>query len=1517
MPYFSPDDKFFRELLTEYKRTKSFDKSRIRQDLTKEEAVSSDYRGREVYELIQNAEDQNSEYVSITLDSRNSTLVVANGGRDCESFSEGGFSSIMMSDMSPKFLSKRQYIGHKGLGFRSLLNWSDEICIESSGVRCSFSREIAREYWKEISEVLDSPELVRKHEEFARNFSHGCPVAMLSIPRVERAEPSDDSARIIIKYRKESHQSIIDQLDSLSGKVLLFLKNIKRIDLTIDSDRHAISIGEESRVSEHIFHATTKDRQHPEGQKWCIHRTGGDLGKDKKYEIAIAYDAATEESGRYVYSFFPTRVPLDKPFVLHATFDLNSSRNGINESDDNDLMQGYIADAVVAFSEYLASLDAGCLKGWTYYRLLSFPSDFLPITSRRLIDRRDGARVFPTVGHGYLELESTLRYSESLASFLASHEDDRLAGLSSHLAKGYAEEDIESKDYDDELGEIINGYSAQLNNDPVRAELIYAVADVERCSPMRLLVDESGKIIERNAYINVGEGIRYLPDELKVRYVREDLITKLIGLYKIPGDRKSSRRQLLHRLTRNKCVDVSELDITALRSRILTYTGKMDVKGFKQLMFALFVRTEYSRNDDDRINLLFVEEKFNVLSVDGKHLFPSELLLCDGRSTVPAKWRLLGNIDNWVQWFNEFKALLKIDDERIVVDADMVRDFFLAKIGVSESIPMSYRLMDGGADPYIAEYSAAHNSENAPVAFRNFYSHNRFKAVKPEYLDYLVAERGMSLSDVIRMILNDKAVCAQLYNRTLHYQHYSLRSEIVAVSYPLYLLRQHKVFSCLRHYVVSEHMYLLHDDGIESQLNTLSDDPNIAHFLVLLGARVRMSELSLSELYDVLLSLPERNLKKGIQKIYKIVREAINRKRDGEEFRKHAETFASDGRVYARCHDQLGIYDVKDTYYWDNDQLPRRILDSKPKLEIGNRVGEESVKAIFGVRLAKEIVLTITYKTPNSVLTEELQRHIGERVRYLLAYRLHNSRDINNDKEKSNIAGLLRTIRVNVHTECRYANDGMELSLAPGDMISTDKEFHVLSCMSSVEDAMKQPSFCENITEAICIMLKVTGSEMANCFRRILKDSLDENNYVARKEISKEEWADVDKALGLSDFEKRLWVEVSKNIRVDMDRLPMLNGREKSRYLRDILPDIVVPDSMGDVSDLSGRELHGLLGSLGLDDVSFLAPDCLLDYYAGLAKSLHSEYEKSFERHAYIDTVENGKHPYSFFDRCQDFKSSQWYMPAIERLSAKVVNEDEIHTILATEAKKRFCIELDKDVTRNDDFKVDLRQEYEEILWANNLDRSNIDRRILSLALFEGHAELFDREIKKYVTAVPDLVTPAREGDKTILEIVYAEASNKPVPKGNGNGNHGGGGGHTEGFTPESHKILSGRKAEEAVLKSLQDKPEKYTCVKGVSGNLDAVNGNDNLHYDIEYKLVGSVDKRYLEVKSMSGDKIIMTAPEYDFARNNEFYDLAIVHGGRIIMLQAPFVNTDGHAALKASPDSYALYLNVRQKKDE
>ena len=97
---------------------------------------AGDYKGREIYELLQNAEDAKAETVEIILDTRENLLSISNMGDECLSFTEEGFSSIMMAGTSPKQLSKQSYIGNKGLGFRSILNWSDVIRIHSSGVCC-------------------------------------------------------------------------------------------------------------------------------------------------------------------------------------------------------------------------------------------------------------------------------------------------------------------------------------------------------------------------------------------------------------------------------------------------------------------------------------------------------------------------------------------------------------------------------------------------------------------------------------------------------------------------------------------------------------------------------------------------------------------------------------------------------------------------------------------------------------------------------------------------------------------------------------------------------------------------------------------------------------------------------------------------------------------------------------------------------------------------------------------------------------------------------------------------------------------------------------------------------------------------------------------------------------------------------------------------------------------------------------------------------------------------------------
>ncbi|MBX6332521.1 MAG: hypothetical protein IRY91_11800 [Gemmatimonadaceae bacterium] len=82
-----------------------------------------DYHGREVLELLQNADDAGRGYgpncVHMVL--RPYGLCIGNTGTP---FSPRGVKSLVLSDSSPKREARTEYIGNRGLGFRSVLNWT-------------------------------------------------------------------------------------------------------------------------------------------------------------------------------------------------------------------------------------------------------------------------------------------------------------------------------------------------------------------------------------------------------------------------------------------------------------------------------------------------------------------------------------------------------------------------------------------------------------------------------------------------------------------------------------------------------------------------------------------------------------------------------------------------------------------------------------------------------------------------------------------------------------------------------------------------------------------------------------------------------------------------------------------------------------------------------------------------------------------------------------------------------------------------------------------------------------------------------------------------------------------------------------------------------------------------------------------------------------------------------------------------------------------------------------------------
>ena len=142
-------------------------------------------------------------------------------------------------------------------------------------------------------------------------------------------------------------------------------------------------------------------------------------------------------------------------------------------------------------------------------------------------------------------------------------------------------------------------------------------------------------------------------------------------------------------------------------------------------------------------------------------------------------------------------------------------------------------------------------------------------------------------------------------------------------------------------------------------------------------------------------------------------------------------------------------------------------------------------------------------------------------------------------------------------------------------------------------------------------------------------------------------------------------------------------------------------------------------------------------------------------------------------------------------------------------------------------------------------------------------------------------------------------------------------------YTSERQKFKAGLDAEKKVISFLENNSDHFYSKRG-SRNLDPTNGDDSLHYDIIYaKIENGVQEvpRYLEVKSMSSDTIIMSKDEYDFATRKEnvsIYDFAIVRQNSITIIRAPFAeDSAGKSKLQVITDSYRITMDIDTESGE
>ena len=391
-----------------------------------EMATTHDYEGREILELLQNAADQAKEADvpgRVVIELLPEGLVIANSGA---AFSIGGVLSLENAYLSPKRHKRRQFIGNKGLGFRSVLNWTRAPLILSGSLRLAYNQDVSQQ---KLNELLEgSPELAGLVQEEAGE-SDALVIPVLPFPGYRKDgnigalindTPTQQLLKCCEKWRESGYSTAIGmpfeeatsfdtarrQIQALRPEILLFVDHLDEVRFIID--------GEENRLWKldgDDTAAMVMDNHDPLGI-WQIHRTQGIIPDDKldkdqrrplNYELIIAVPemvSLQELKVSPLFSYFPTTITLPLPVVCHATLELDQSRNHVQPCRSN----GYVFEQLACFladvaEQRAAKCNVGAKAGFRILMPLeTYPSDLKRDEfPERLIEAATRREIVPTL----------------------------------------------------------------------------------------------------------------------------------------------------------------------------------------------------------------------------------------------------------------------------------------------------------------------------------------------------------------------------------------------------------------------------------------------------------------------------------------------------------------------------------------------------------------------------------------------------------------------------------------------------------------------------------------------------------------------------------------------------------------------------------------------------------------------------------------------------------------------------------------------------------------------------------------------------------------------------------------------------------------------------------------------------------------------------------------------------------------------------------------------------------------
>lgn len=1496
-------------LINRYKKTYIDNPSVMISGFTQESQIVADYNGRQILELMQNADDAGSDIIYIEIDTTNQTLCISNKG---DAFDLGGIESLMFPGISTK--NKTEYIGNKGLGFRSILNWVDSVTILTREVSVSFSREHTEKFFNtHLDNEVSIKDRVKQERSKSKIANDTLPIATLAFPEItNEVADSQYTTQIKLVYNKNEEAAIEAQLSSIAEETLLFLPHSTKVVL-VKNGQLVLDLNKSNEADGSIRVGS---------KSWkLLTKTNLVFNEKVRFNYTIAWQDDLIDEGMF-YTYFPTDVATDLPCLIHGTFDLTNNRKELNKCNENEFILNHIAESLSEIANnYLKNENSD----WRAYKFLSPKNtnnrSFFKSFYNSIVVKRESNLCYPAVNEQYINRNRAVYYGNHFSDWV---EENQLGVSFKQLIKS-TKFDIEVNPNDfqkyssDEWIELAKNISSRILDHSQRAKLIKLLLDDcqlnfgdESKLPILIGQDytfEAGSFHENVfAYRALDQNLN-LPEFANIRFINSDFYDELLNVFSQGITQKRENNEDISRtLIRiiKPVVTLRQNDSNEVIRYIVSELNKQEQTADKIRSLIHFLFNLFGENTGRKNKLAFdipLLSRANQITNSTHLVFGDDYAL--GQHTelifenVYDNNRYLASKD--VFGFNEFEN----SDLAHFFSWLGVQNYFIAKTNaISTPITDSY-----------FQFLFTDKKEDKPDNARNY--NIELKAAIIENVVDLEKLNPASLclllekSPLLRRAINFNNEHDLNY---LTYKYGNAYAKELNTGYSYIYFQISKLID-FKQYTLSEDSefeVLYKKFDLESEFYktnlTKSEIESLKLTLKRLGVAESIDDITEDRLRSVLEK--QENIfseGRGSQNFYKKCLEFYLKQTDKVGINYCDQFYGRKGI----STDKLELINKNELYYSDNYLLPRKILNNFYFVNLPKRAGEENVKSIFGVKLIKDELksLEIIEQKPHQ-LSIDFNKYFQSLKPFILAYRI----EVMKEKASKQLeAKSLKKLSIVLVTELSIKFNNDTITLEENEFIPIGETIYIKTGhKNNKSELLRTFEFCDAIAEVVCIAFKI--SSLKNTFRRVIKDGAHETSHILKTDEKEYLLTESRELLGINSNELDFWKKIFPD-----QALEIIEAEDFHTHIETKM-NMTLPEKISDVdfSNLGNKPgvlfLDWILEKTDKELKQLIQPNTLDLWHKENIDNVVRDYSQVFRlllwQKANVGNVGLKKKFHQDHVKFNDASILDYFKSFIENYKYELYPDYKKE--LFEFANNEFLINLGGDVTSV----MDIENKYTQIIQSYNIgiDLEDTEKiinsnypEVFSLLFFEG----FEVEIKN---TLDQLKTKVENDDSVGLHdtedesiVIISDSRIKATsPRVQSQGKPNGDYAYTSQVSKK--KALAGKKEENKVIKALKKSGFEVIPVSKTT---------DSKHYDLEYKKPGG-EWRFLEVKKDSGGYFFLSKEEKNTAINDanaRKYDIAIVSGNNIHIIECPFLfgseTFENNSKFFAEPSDYVIHFNI------